>query len=392
MDVKLPNGQIIRNVPEGISKEEVLRRYVLKNETTTENEPVETKTKESVASPSFVERLPKELFSRPRPTAQLAIGAAKPIAGALQFAGVNAPAKFLGDMSTRFEKESGSPTLSQGLDIAGEIINPIPIKGASLVEKGVSRVAPKVMNSNLVRGGIQGGISSLFSPVETDGAFAHPGSPEYTNFLEKKLTNAGVSTAAGAGLGKLSQVLMNPKISDEVKKARSMGIDLTPGQLFGFPSLEKKLTSLPISGRLVQSSLEDTNQQMNIAVANEALKNIGKTLPKDVKAGSQMMQELENQVSSSYREIAKKIDFTPDKNTIPFLNAVANRAGKDITRQAEREQFYETIKDAFFTPFFQSYKLSGPAFRDAESRLGTIANDYKNSQNPFERKVGFALN
>jgi hypothetical protein len=236
MDVKLPNGQIVRDVPDGLSREEIIRRYVMKKEPSNEVQSTEplvenVKTKPTEKSPSFVEGLPKELFSQVRPTAQVTIGAAKPIAGALQFAGINAPAKFLGDLSNRFEQESGSPTVSQGLDIAGQVVNPIPIKGAGLVDKGISKIAPKVMDSNLIKGGVQGAVSSLFSPVETKEGEG------YGDFLGSKLQNMGIGAVGGSLLNKAGQMIMNPKISEAVKKARDMGIQLTPGQLFGFANL-----------------------------------------------------------------------------------------------------------------------------------------------------------
>lgn len=383
MDVKLPNGEIVRDVPEGLSREEIIRRYVLpkKSEAQTipeAQQPYQMPPVDIMGNPTDDTLAPvgATLMSG-------AIGTLKPIAGAAQFLGVNAPARKLQELSGQTSKIGG--TAADIADFAGQMASPIPIKGANAAQNVVTQLAPKLAKSELVKGAVQGATSSAFNPVEL-------GDKEnYMDFLDKKLTDMGISAGGGAVIGKVAQGLMNPKVSDEVKKARDMGIELTPGQLLGFPNIEKKLTSAPISGSFVQKSLEDTNQQMNKAVANDALKHINAKLPEDVQAGSQMMEHLAEKVKTSYDNIADKINFLPDKNTIPFLNAVATKAAKEITRPDEREQFYEAIKNEFFTPLFENYKLNGKAFRDVESRLGTMANDYKNSANPFERRVGFAL-
>jgi hypothetical protein len=384
MDVKLPNGEILYDVPDGLSREEIIRRYVKKKEPQEETTQ-EPQAKKGEPSVSFVEGLPPELFKSSHPTAQIAIGAAKPFAAAAQYAGFNAPANTLNALSKRFEEEGNSPTISSGLDLTGQMVSPLQTKGVNAVQNLATKVAPNVMKSNLVRGGVQGFVSGMLNPVDTKKG------DNYGNFLENKAENVGASTLVGGGLNKLAQGLMNPKVSEAIKKARAMGMQLTPGQLLGFPNLEKKLTSLPISGRFVQGSLDDTNQMMNRAVANDALKSVNSKLPEDIPAGSEMMENLAKKVNESYKEIAKKIDFVPDKNTINYLNAVATRAAQGISRDREREIFYETLKKNFFEPLMQNYKLTGKAFRNAESNLGTIANKYKNQTDQFEKDVGFAL-
>jgi hypothetical protein len=129
---------------------------------------------------------------------------------------------------------------------------------------------------------------------------------------------------------------------------------------------------------------------MNRAVANEALKHIGEQLPKDVKAGTDMMSFLNNKVRTSYDNIANKIDFVPTPTTLTNLANVEVKATGGLT-PAKKTEFAEIIKSNFYEPLLDKYKLSGQQFRDAESDLGTIAKDLMSGSDAQNRRLGKAV-
>jgi len=350
-----------------------------------------------------VENLPAELFQHPHPTAQLAIGAMKPFAGLAEYGGITAPAEVLNRLSKRFE-EGPSSGAAKALDVTGQVL---PIGATTRAISEVPQVAqylsnaqylPKIADfaqkvakaSPFAKYASMGAGQSALAPVTTP----ENQNQSYSDMLGEKLLNTGTGAVVGGSLGKLSQAVLNPRVAEKVQMLKDFGMkNLTPGQLLGFPEFEKKLTSLPISGWLINKELENVNQEMNKSVANKALSHIGEKLPKDVKAGTDMMEHLQNKVNESYDNIADKIHFIPTKNTIPNLTQVSLAATKNLT-PAERETFNSIVKDKFFEPLIgegSNYELSGHQFRDIESTIGTIAHRLSTSTSASERGVGYAL-
>jgi len=347
-----------------------------------EEEPVNFSDVDIMGNPTTTQGPGGEIASKMGATLLSgATGLLKPFGAVGQYLGINAPANKLEQLSQETSKIGG--TSANVANVLGQVASPLPIKGGNILEKGISNIAPKLGQSVLTKGATQAGVASALNPVQAD---------SYKQMLEKHIENLGTDVPLGAISGKVGQTILNPKISEKMQMLKDLGMkDFTPGQLLGFQNLEKKLTSLPLSGWMVQRELQNANQEMNKAIANKALEHIGEKLPKDVKAGSDMMGYLQNKVSSSYDDIAQKINFLPDKNTIPFLNAVANRAGKSISMPASQDAFYSIIRNNFFEPLFQNFKLSGTQFRTLESDLGSKAYNLSKSSMASEREVGNAL-
>jgi hypothetical protein len=306
-----------------------------------------------------------------------------------QFANIHTPA----DIVQRLKQHASDisyPAVSTAGSLAGEgvTVGPLAMKAYQMASK-----IPNVLGkSELFKSGVGALTSGLLTPTKpTD---------TYGEFLEEKVPATLATTAVGSALGKGTQMLMNPKITPEMQKMIDMGIkEFTPGQLAGqipfigkaLQNTEKLATSMPLAGMFIRSELEAVNKNMNKAVANEALKHIGEQLPKDVKAGTEMMSFLNNKVNNSYTDIANKIDFTPKPNTLSNLASVEVNALRGL-HPDKKEEFASIIKDNFYTPLLKgNYKLSGQQFRDAESDLGTIANDLRGSREAQDRRLGKAV-
>jgi hypothetical protein len=305
-----------------------------------------------------------------------------------QFANVQAPA----DIVQRLRQHASDisyPAVSTAGSLMGEgaMVGPLAMKAYQMAGK-----IPNVLGkSELFKSGVGGLTSGLLTPTKpTD---------SYGEFLEEKVPATLASTAGGALVGKGTQMLMNPKVTPEMQKLIDMGItEFTPGQLAGqipfigkaLQNTEKLATSMPISGMFIRNELENVNKNMNKAVANEALKHIGEQLPKDVKAGTEMMSYLNNKVKTSYDNIANKIDFIPKPDTLSNLASVEVKALGGLTPTKQKE-FAEIIKSNFYEPLLSKYKLSGQQFRDAESDLGTIAKDLMTGNDAQDRRLGKAV-
>ena len=305
-----------------------------------------------------------------------------------QFANIHTPA----DIVQRLKQHASDisyPAVSTAGSLVGEgaTVGPLAMKAYQLAGK-----IPNVLGkSELFKSGLGGLTAGLLTPTKP--------TETYGEFLEEKVPATLASTAMGSVLGKGSQMLMNPKITPEMQKMIDMGIkEFTPGQLAGqipyigkaLQNTEKLATSMPLAGMFIRSELEAVNKNMNKAVANEALKHIGEQLPKDVKAGTEMMSYLNNKVKTSYDNIANKIDFVPTPTTLTNLANVEIKATSGLT-PAKKTEFAEIIKSNFYDPLLDKYKLSGQQFRDAESDLGTIAKDLMSGSDAQNRRLGKAV-
>ena len=305
-----------------------------------------------------------------------------------QFAGIQSPAKLIEELK-KHASDISYPAVSSIGSLAGEsaMVGPLAMKAYQMAGK-----IPNVLGkSELFKSGVGGLTSGLLTPTKpTD---------NYGEFVEEKIPSTLASTAVGSVLGKGAQMLMNPKVSSEMQKLIDMGIkEFTPGQLAGqipfignaLQNTERLATSMPLSGMFIRNELENVNKSMNKAVANEALKHIGEQLPKDVKAGTEMMSFLNNKVRTSYDNIANKIDFVPKPDTLANLASVQVKATSGLT-PAKKIEFAEIVKSNFYEPLLDKYKLSGQQFRDAESDLGTIAKDLMSGRDAQDRRLGRAI-
>jgi len=381
--VKAPDGSIMRiKAPEDAREDEIQsfaeKQYLAEQKRS-----------------KFVEELPKELFQSSHPTAQMLIGASKPFAGVAQYAGFNQPANFLNALTKRFEEEGKSPTVASGLDMAGQMMSPLPIKGGKMVEGALSKVAPKVAESNLVRGAIQGGTQEAFNPVDTDGT--------YKDFIEKKLGNVAEASVVGGGLGKVAQAVMNPKVSQQVQKLKDLGVNMfTPGQLASeipivgkaLQKMEAQSTSIPVLGDIVRNQLNNTNKQFNRGLANKVLENMGEKLPKEVPAGAPMVDYLNKRIEGAYDEITPKLGFkniiypSQKTSTIKQFMDFARERAKELPEQ-EANQFISEFKRTFIDNLDPALAMTGEQFRKAERQLGNMAYNY--IRNPDKFSIGVAL-
>ena len=334
-----------------------------------------------------------------------AVGALKPLAGVAQFAGINAPARKLEELTGSLNQIGG--TASKVADITGQVLSPIPTKILGAAQKlpmvgeigsKIAQVAPKAVDylskSALARGAGQGTLAAAFNPVNL------PENMSYSDFLREKVKDLSAGAGIGALTGKASQLVLNPAVGAKIQQLKDMGIkSFTPGQLMseipvigkGAQKFEQSLTSMPISGMLIQQELANVNKNMNVAMANRALKPLGETVPKDIQAGPELMQFLQNKANTSYDKIADKINFAPKPTTLTNLNKVVQDAGKNLTRK-ENEEFVNTVKDKFYDPLLTgNYSLNGQQFRSIESSLGTMAYRLQSSADASQRALGHAL-
>lgn len=325
-------------------------------------------------------------------------GMLDPFSAVGQFFGINAPARKLQEVGQAAKDIGGAP--ASVAEFGGQLASPLPVKMAGRVESALAKAAPRAATSAAVRGGVQGATQAALMPVDV--------APElddlmYGDFLSEKLKQAGTGAAFGAGAGKAAQMLFAPKVSPQTQMLKEMGVtSMTPGQLMsdipvvgrGIQRMEQELTSLPLSGSLIQGAMERTNQAFNRGVGNKVLEPIGERLPKDIQPGNQMIAYLADKLDDVYRGLENKITLrnvrdpkTNQSTTDFFLQKYTDvAADKPIDHQ---RLILDEFRDAMLGSLERKGSLSGPEFRQAEKALGSKARAYM--ARPETQDVGFAL-
>ena len=325
-------------------------------------------------------------------------GLAAPMAGAAEYLGINRPAQLIRDVSETTGQIA--PTAAPIAEFAGSVLSPMPTKVGNIA----AGLLPKAQT--IARMGTQGAVGAAFNPIGT------AEDKDYLDFLFKKAGQIGEGGILGGVFGKGSQMLLNPKVTEKLKMLKDMGMNyFTPGQLASqIPFIgkalregEAKSTSIPFVGSAVGEGIKTSAADMNKAMANKVLGNMGERLPSNVNAGDDMINYLNQRVSSAYDAITPrlKISNVPYKDPTSssgFTTTTKSLVDKlrNVTQDLPSDANYNLagiVRNEFdkhiLTPLTKKGHLTGEEFRNAEKNLGNVA--YRYTKNPEFHDVGIAL-
>jgi hypothetical protein len=249
---------------------------------------------------------------------------------------------------------------------------------------------PALGASELVRGGLGGLTAAMLTPTKN--------TENYSEFLTEKGKQLPAATLSGAITNKMTQMLMNPKVSPEIQKLMDLGMTkFTPGQLLsdvsfagvpvgkGLQVAEKSATSVPLLGDIVGSGLRTSFKDFNKAMANKALEPLGIKVPANVKEGEETNQFIQTAIDNAYNAARNGAMFrsnfidTTGRDVAGRLNALADQV-RPVTG-SNAKQFDRTVQQDVIDPITKgAFKLvSGDTFRQLEENLGQLAFETKNT-------------
>lgn len=327
-------------------------------------------------------------FAQVTPAAKLGMtalagmqGVVEPFAGMAQWLGINKPAQAIQKNQEYAESIAGTP--AQVANIGGNLVSPLPIKGAGAVEKALG-YAPKLASSAVVKGGLQGLMQGAMMPTTVNEGEG------YGDFLSEKAKQLGVSGGLGAVAGKATQLAMAPQVSEKLQMLKDMGMKaFTPGQLAGqFPFIgqslqkaEQAATSIPLAGQVIGSGIHKTFEDFNRALGNRVLEPLGIKVPKEIPAGNEMLSYVKDKIGGAYDALLQNATFRDyvnprtGQNTVERLDKLMNRVSNNLVPK-EREMFQRDIVDNMITHIDQLKVMSGSQFRNLEKYLGNQANNF----------------
>ena len=186
----------------------------------------------------------------------------------------------------------------------------------------------------------------------------------------------------GAGFQKIAPVVTEP-----ARKLLDRGIPLTLGQSIGggLKRLEEGISSIPLAGDVIRSARTRASEGFNTEVINEVLKPLGQSIPKG-KIGTEAFELANEAIAKQYEKVIPKIgvDFnaTADSLVSKFANQLRPEELKSLKRIVVNE-LIDRVSDG---------KLTGQAFKDAQSAIRQKAYNFSTAQSAYERELGSALN
>lgn len=383
MDIELPNGTVIKDIPEGTPRSVVMEKAIKAGLAKPEDFGVSTDVN--------------------APTSGLLMGIKEPISGAAQLlpkglefvtsAGGLAPnpvSQYFGSEAERVRAMTAAEEAAYqkqralqgetGFDVsrlAGNILSPVNVLAGIRATQAARALGAGAGTQAAVSGAAQGAIQPVTEP---------------TDFAEEKAKQVGFG-AAGGKIGEAVATsvgkVLNPLASKAEQTMRDLGITPTPGQTLGgiYKKAEDFAQNLPLVGEQIRSAREKVLFDFNKGVINKTLEKVNDKLPENV-IGRDAVAYAADQISSKYDEVLAKMKFDLDfKTTSGILNAL-NKANLPSTAQREEAT---NVLNSIALDKFSGKTLTGQEYKAIESDLAKEVIKYRNSQTAADRNIGEAL-
>ena len=270
----------------------------------------------------------------------------------------------------------GMPNAEDAARFAGQAATTAPLAGGTVGGSLLARVGA---------GAATGGAQGALQPIDTsnDDGF-------WRQKLEQTATGAGAGGTIPLVGGALARVI-SPEVNPSVQLLMKNGITPTPGQILGPVAnrVEEGATSIPFVGDAIKAARGRAVADLNTAAINDALSPIGQKLSEDTGAGREAIAEAGSKIRDSYNALVPALTAKADPT---FTANIANLRNMAQSMTPDRAtQFNKVLDDQVLSKFSPNGTISGESFKDAESTLGRLASEYRNSAVADERQVGGAF-
>jgi len=404
MDIKLPNGYVVRGVPAGTSKEQVMQKAIAAGFAQASDFPLETQVEEPTTAPGMspAERIaaitaagemPETLeAAAPDLTQQdvIASGIQKGVSFGLSpdVTGVRAAVGQLlsgdaGSLEDLQKTYSKYRERARQYDIAGAEQFPKTALASELAGgiAGGAAAIPKAAVSTIPRvAGTSAGLGA---------AYGAGGAKE-----GERLQEGVIAGTVGGVLGPVPSIagrVLAPKIAPAVQGLLESKVPLTVGQRLGgvFKNIEEKATSIPVIGSQISKAQMKTLEGVNKDIANKVLAPIGKDVPKSVKPGYDTVKYVEAQSKKSYDKALRDVIVNADDTIKVELSRINYNAQK--LPDTEYKAFRNELSDIFTEASPKDGMISGAAWKKADSSLGRHASNLLKNEDPNKQRLGRAF-
>lgn len=243
--------------------------------------------------------------------------------------------------------------------LGGNLLGGAPI--AAMVPTGASTLAGRA-----ALGAAGGAAGALMAPVTEEGSFA-----------EQKAKQA----ALGATLGGAAPVVTNAVgaavrgVTDPVRqRLADAGVTMTPGQILGgaLQRAEDKLTSVPVLGDFIKNAQGRSLDSFNRATYNNALNEIGQSIPDSVGTGSSAVGYVNKKIGDVYKSIQPRASFVSDQPFQAELGTIRSELAQNAPSALAQ---FDNIVDNQITKKLANGAMTGEQWGNTRSSIARIARD-----------------
>lgn len=253
----------------------------------------------------------------------------------------------------------------------------------------------------LARGGMAAGLGRSLAADMTMGAANAAGAadrPDQSRALNA-LAGAGVAGAgslAGNALVRGVSRAVAPT-GGAVKGLYEAGVDsMTPGQRFAnsgpvgrmVNTVEQKLQSLPVIGDMISGARQTPRDDFQIGAFNEALKEVGETLPKGMKPGTAPQAYAQKTFDRVYAEARKGMRMVLDDDLAGEMSALA---GELSTLGPNAAAKFKAVVENHVTKRLGDGEMSGEMFKRTISDLGKWSARFRKGQTSEDQMLADAV-
>lgn len=390
MDVRMPDGTIIKNIPDGITKAELVQKLQANGHDVTGMTSQQQPAQPAQEAPSgFVKGLRDpidagaQMLTKILPDSVVNAGNSlnnwiadkTGLVASLPPGGVDQQVR-QNEQKYQAQRAAAGKT---GIDLprlAGNILNPANLAIASKIPQ-VATLAGRVG-----LGALSGSISGAAQPV-TKG-----------DFWTEKGKQAGTGALMGGALPVVTSGaarLISPKasINPDVAMLRNAGVKPTIGQTLGGVAnwTEQKATSIPIVGDMISNARRKSIDQFNNVAINRAVSPIGGQVDE---IGHTGISNAGNMISDAYNKALKGLKgVTLDGQGKAELSNLKNMSVNmpDNTKR----QFNTIIKNVVEKRLSPAGGMAADTFKLVESELQNKASKYSGSMLASEKELGDGL-
>jgi hypothetical protein len=398
MDVRLPDGQIITNVPDGTTKAALVAKLQRNGYTV----PAEWMSANPVAQSSDAAPLSRidkisqgmkdpfdggaQLLTKMLPGGMVNAGNAANnwlaektgLVGKLPAGGVDQQVREQ-ESAYQAKRAAAGESGIDGYRLIGNAVSPANLAiGAAAPAAGALLPGAATLTGRIGAGVAAGMGTNSIAPVASG------------DYWSEKVKQIGIGAGAGAmaplAAAGLSRVI-SPKasVNPDVALLKSEGVNPTIGQTLGgrWNSLEEKLTSLPIVGDAIASARGKALTQFNSAAINRAASPIGERVDG---VGQKAVADAGNALSKAYDDAIGQVKFIRFDSQFA-QDAVQLKSMAQSLTPPMRSKFNALFDDVVGGRTSVSGTMLGETVKKVDSELGVMAGRFGKSSVASEQEL-----
>lgn len=367
MDVRMPDGTIIRGVPEGTPKDAILAKYQRTQSGAFGKIDAAVRGLADTVTFGLADELAAGVSAPFRATRDA-------IAGKGFSLGKAYDEGLAAERATDAYDTTNAPVARGAGQVAGALVGPGAALGAS------ARALPRIAGASVYGAGY--GFGSGEGGVE--------------NRLKSAAIGA-VTNAAGGEIGRglvkaVSAAARGIKTSAPVQALMDSGVPLTIGQkLGGFAKqIEDGLeNTLPFGGKAIAARRNDSVTGFNRATIQKVLEPIGVKLPMQGSV-QDLVGVMQRETGAALDRTAQNLTAKVDAELSTAIQGARAAAAAGVLPEAQAKQLDAIIANNIERRF-QGDTLAGREFQKARSELRRLAGSYGTSAAPGDRELGDVL-